>query len=445
MNKTIMFSIALLILTVNSSVYANVYDTFGVDSKGIAMGNARAASADDWTATYYNPAGITQTKESMGAQFLIAFDHLYTKPFGSGLQNTDNRGIQGLSVGLTHNLGLKFLFVGISVYTPLGDVMQQVAHYPDASEAFFTNKLYFEFLENTTEQQIILPTIALKILPCLSIGGGVSLFIKSMTYSYEYFPNPLNQSIWYMNVANTQKYTYVANLGILFNPSDRFKVGASYMSADDFPIVGAAYVHMPQSFNIPGLISNQFTQTITQILFYTPAHASIGVMYKPIDDLELDGELTWVGWSGYIDNHGVKPQDESYTDPKTGVTYPGQAFDDIYIPRIGVNYRLNSSWHIMGGYYYEPTPVPPQMRSTNYVDNVQNVISTGASYVQPYDDGFLTYTVHVQGIILGDRKTYKSIAVDADPLTAGIQNPGYPGYESKGYIVDTGFEISYKF
>ena len=30
-----------------SSAYANVFDLFGVDSKGIAMGNARAASADD--------------------------------------------------------------------------------------------------------------------------------------------------------------------------------------------------------------------------------------------------------------------------------------------------------------------------------------------------------------------------------------------------------------
>jgi long-chain fatty acid transport protein len=442
--KIVLFTIVSVIPC--STSYANVFDLFGVDSTGIAMGNARVASADDWTATYYNPAAITQTKQSVGVNFIVAVNHLYTKPFGTGLQNTDDKDIEGISLGYTHDFLADFIRVGIALYTPLGDTQQQITHYADESEAFLTNKLYFETLENTTEQQIILPTVAFKILPFLSIGGGISLFVKSMTYSNVYLPNPTNQSIWYMNVNNTQKYTYVANLGILFHPSDCLKVGASYMSADDFPIEGASFVHLPQSFNIPGLVATQFTQTITQILFYTPAHASLGVMYKPIDSLELDGELTWVGWSGYVDNHGVKPQDESWTDPKTGITYPGQAFNDIYIPRIGVNYKIDSAWHIMGGYYYEPTPIPPQMRRTNFVDNVKHVVSTGVSYVHPYNNGgAISYTVHVQGIILGDRKTYKEIAVDADTSAAGIQNAGYPGYESKGYIIDTGFEVGYEF
>jgi long-chain fatty acid transport protein len=440
--KILFFTIVSIIPC--STAHANVFDLFGVDSTGIAMGNARTASANDWTATYYNPAGITQTKESVGVNVLVAFDHLYTKPFGLGFQNTDNRDIEGISVGITHRFITDFISIGIGLYTPLSDTQQQITHYADESEALLTNKLYFEFLENTTEQQIILPTIAFKVLPFLSIGGGVSLFIKSMSYSYEYFPNPLNQSIWYMNVANTQKYTYVANVGILFHPSNDFKVGVSYMSADDFPIVGAAFVHLNTS-GIP-FIPSHFTQTIDKILFYSPAHASIGIMYKPEDKLELNGDLTWVGWSSYVNNYDTKPQQESYTDPATGITYGGQSFNDIYIPKIGIAYKPVGSWCIMAGYEYEPTPVPPQMRRTNYVDSVKNVISTGVSYVHSYNDGgSIRYTIHIQGIILGDRRTYKEIAVDADPNTAGIQNPGYPGYESKGYIIDTGFGISYEY
>ncbi|MGC8900909.1 MAG: OmpP1/FadL family transporter [bacterium] len=429
-----------------SSAYANVFDLFGVDSVGIAMGNARVASADDWSGMYYNPAAITQTKESVGVNFIVAVNHLYTKPFGTGFQNTDDKAIEGIAVGYTHDFLADFVRIGIALYTPLSDTQQQIAHYSNETEAFLSNKLYFEMLENTTEQQIILPTIAFKILPFLSIGGGVSLFVKSLTYSNVYLPNPMNESEWYMNVNNTQKYTYVANLGMLFNPSERFKIGISYMSADDFPIVGAAFVHLNTNMIPPGLIASNVTQTINQILFYSPAHASLGIMYKPMANFELDAEITWVGWSGYKDNHGMKPQDQSWTDPRTGVTYQGQSFDDIYIPRIGVNYKLDSSWHIMAGYYYEPTPVPPQMRRTNYVDNVKNVVSTGVSYIHSYKNGgSIRYTIHIQDIILGDRKTYKEIAVDADPVANGIQNPGYPGYESKGYIIDTGFEVGYEF
>jgi long-chain fatty acid transport protein len=437
--KMLIFTISMI---VGYSAYAqaNVFDTFGVDATGIAMGNARTASADDWTATYYNPAGITQTKESVGVNFIVAVNHLYIKPFGSGLQNTDDKNIEGIAVGITHTFLTDFISIGISLYTPLSDTQQQIAHYADETEAYFTNKLYFETLENNTEEQIILPTIAFKVLPYLSIGGGVSLFVKSLTYSNVYLPNPLDQSDWYMNVNNTQKYTYVANLGILFHPSNRFKVGLEYMSADDFPIIGAAFVHM-NSGGLP--IASQFTQTINQILFYTPAHVSLGIMYKPMDNLELNGDLTWVGWSGYIDNHGVKPQDESYVDPNTGVTYAGQAFNDIYVPKLGIAYKPVETWCVMAGYEYEPTPVPPQMRRTNYVDSVKNVVSTGVSYIMPYNEGHIHFTWDFQAIILGDRTTYK--VVDVEPTISGFQNPGYPGYESKGYIYDTGFEISYEY
>ncbi len=439
--KMLIFTVSM-ILGYTAYANASVFDIFGVDATGIAMGNARTASADDWTATYYNPAGITQTKESVGFNFLFAVNHLSVKSFGSGFQNNDNKDIEGLSVGMTHEFLADFVHIGIAFYTPLGDTQQQITHYADASESFLTNKLYFEFLENTTEQQVILPTIAFRVLPFLSIGGGLSLFIKSMTYSYEYFPNPLNQSVWYMNLNNTQQYTYVANLGILFHPSDRFKVGFSYMSADDFPIVGAAYVHL----NAQGLpIASNFTQTINTILFYSPAHASLGIMYKPMDNLQLNSDLTWVGWSSYLNNHNVRPQNESYTDPATGITYSGQGFNDIYIPKLGVAYKPVETLCVMAGYEYEPTPVPPQMRTTNYVDSVKNVLSTGVSYIMPYNDGHIHFTVDFQGILLGDRKTYKVVAIDADPNTPGIQNPGYPGYESKGYIYDTGFAVSYEY
>lgn len=442
MIKNVGLFVFCMILVSGVTARASVFDTFGVDAKGIAMGNARTASADDWTATYYNPAGITQTKESAGINLLVAINHLYVKSYGEGLENTDNKAIEGISVGMTHDFLADFVRIGISLYTPLGDTQQQITHYADASEYYLTNKLYFEMLENTTEQQIILPTIAFRVLPFLSIGGGISLFIKSMTYSYEYFPNPLNQSQWYMNISNTQKYTYVANLGILFHPSERFKVGFSYMSADDFPIVGAAFVHL-NSGSLP--IAGHFTQTIDTILFYSPAHASLGVMYKPKDNLELNGDLEWVGWSSYINNHDVKPRQESYTDPSTGITYTGQGFSDIYIPKLGVAYNPMSSLCLMAGYEYRPTPVPPQMRSTNYVDNVKNVLSTGVSYSMPYHAGHVRFTLDLQGIILGDRKTNKSVAVDADLNTPGIQNPGYPGFESKGYIYDAGISIGYAY
>lgn len=435
MNKKVLVLTVIIFLFVSGYAFASVYDIYGVDSQGIAMGNARTASADNWTATYYNPAGITQTKKSMGVSFIFIWNHLDIKPFGRGLENKDNTSIHGLSLGLTNNFGTNIFRVGVGLYIPLNDVQKQITHYTNEKEALFTNKLYFELLENRTEHQIILPTIAVKVLPYLSIGGGVSLFIRSITYSHVYLPNIINQSDAFMNVNNVQEYTYVPNLGILFAPSDNFKVGVAYMGQDSFPIKGASLVQVPE-------LGQQFTQPIEQILFFTPAHASIGVMYKPVYNLELEGDLTWVEWSGYINNHNKPPQSQ-WMDPNTNTLRHGQAWNDIYIPRIGIEYKPASPWRFMLGYFYEPTPVPPQTGRTNYADNVKNVISTGGTYIMPYKNGNINFSIHLQTQILGDRTTYKNIAVDADPNKPGIQNPGYPGYKSKGYIFNTGFEVSY--
>ncbi len=439
MQKKLTIVSLIILFFLKGNARASVFDTFGVDSQGIAMGNARTASATDWTATYYNPAGITQQKKTLGASFMFIWNHLDVKPFpgSTGLENKDSSNIQGLSLGLTYDFGVDIFRVGLGLYLPLNDVQEQITHWADEREAFFTNKLYFEIYENRTEHQIILPTVALKVLPYLSIGGGVSLFIRSITYSNVYLPNVLNQSDVFININNVQKYTYVPNLGVLFHPSNDFKIGISYMGQDSFPIEGASYVDVPQ-------LGQHFTQTIEQIVFYTPAHISAGIMYKPTSSVELNADITWVGWSGYKDNHNEVPQ-TSWIDPSTNSLQQGQAWSDIYVPRIGLKYLADSSWSFMAGYFYEPSPVPPQMQRSNYVDNVANVISAGSGYKVPYREGNINFVIHAQAHILGDRKTYKEIAVDADPNTPGIQNPGYPGYESKGYIFDTGFEVSYGF
>ncbi|MCL4558783.1 MAG: outer membrane protein transport protein [Deltaproteobacteria bacterium] len=441
MKKRLLFLTIGTILVLNGHARASVFDTFGVDSKGIAMGDARTASADDWTATYYNPAGITQRKSSVGASFIFVWNHLDVKPFpgSAGLENRDNMNTQGMSLGLTYSFGLDFFRLGVGLYLPLDDVQKQITHFPDATEYYFTDKLYFELDENMTERQIVLPTIALKLFPFLSIGAGVSLFIHSSTYSNVYVPNVIDLSDVFINVNDVQTYTYVPNLGVLFHPSKDFKIGVSYMGRDSFPLEGAAFVYAPSS-----PIGQHFTQPIEQIIFFTPAHISAGVMYRPNDEIELDGDVTWVEWSQYRDNHNVAPQTQ-WIDPNTNTLQPGQAWNDVYVPRIGVEYKPSPSWSVMAGYFYEPTPIPPQTQRTNFVDNVKNIVSAGGGYKVPYKDGNLSFLMHFQAQILGDRKTYKEIAVDADPNTPGVQNPGYPGYESRGYILDTGFEVNYAF
>ena len=44
------------------SLYAGGYETFGLGARATSMGGAFIGLADDWTASYWNPAGLAQLK-----------------------------------------------------------------------------------------------------------------------------------------------------------------------------------------------------------------------------------------------------------------------------------------------------------------------------------------------------------------------------------------------
>src|SRR5918993_1525498 len=78
------FSFLLTDLLLVSSVYAGGFRVYDQSASGTAQGNAFTAQADDPSAVYYNPAGMTQLhglQQSIGITFVGGhFD--YRSPTG---------------------------------------------------------------------------------------------------------------------------------------------------------------------------------------------------------------------------------------------------------------------------------------------------------------------------------------------------------------------------
>ena len=53
-------AIAALLVLLPGSAYAGSFDVFGYGARGIGLGGAMTATADDHTAVYYNPAGLAR-------------------------------------------------------------------------------------------------------------------------------------------------------------------------------------------------------------------------------------------------------------------------------------------------------------------------------------------------------------------------------------------------
>lgn len=420
--------IGLTILIISTAIFiknlhSSTFDVFGCGSRGIAMGNALTALSDDWCAPYYNPAGITQRKNTLGGGMIFGSGVVKITPYGNAKETNRIENTIGLNVGVTNSFGTERFRFGVGIYTPLDRVQLQRTHFVDEREAFFSNQLHFELYGERTQRQVILPVIAYKFFDYLSIGAGVSLFVYSRTDSYVYLPDILDQSKAYINVNNKQRYTYVPDIGILVKPLDVLQIGISYLGSDDFPIIGNSYVQVPQ-------LNQEFIQVIDQYVFYTPPRISFGVLYKFSNSLLTSFDLVWWGWSNFHDNHGKKPE---------------LKWRDTFVPRVGIEYKLLEQVILRGGFSFERSPIPEQRGRQNFVDNDREILSIGAGFPFRIDTRNCEAGLHFQYHQLNRRKTIKDVEYDADPSEPGVQNPGYPGYESSGALFSVGIDVGYKF
>jgi long-chain fatty acid transport protein len=105
--------------------------------------------------------------------------------------------------------------------------------------------------------------------------------------------------------------------------------------------------------------------TIHYIHYWTPNEVAAGFALKPRNDLLIAADLTWSNWSQYL-------------DPQSQV--PEKKFRDTYTPRIGLEYIHHTGIVMRAGYSFQPSPVPEQTGSANYLDNDKHVFSIGLGY-----------------------------------------------------------------
>jgi len=130
------------------------------DPFATARGNAFAATADNPSAIYYNPAGITQLEGQNASYSLYAIylNSHYTSPSGSQLDTRDE--IQAVPhLYYTYSLANLPLSFGLGVYTPYGLGLE----WPDNS-SFRTLSI-----EGRLAYFTVNPVAAWKILPSLSL------------------------------------------------------------------------------------------------------------------------------------------------------------------------------------------------------------------------------------------------------------------------------------
>jgi len=414
---------------------AHAPDVYGFGSRGAAMGGALAADATDFSASYYNPAGLAgATGLGLSLGYTYAANDLRINDQPSGAR--DVHGLVGGLVAPGELAGIPFAF-GLSTYMP-DEGLSRI-------QALRQETPRWELYDDRLSILFLAANLAIRPLPFLEIGGGLA-FLASTRGGFEVTGradvlSPYESKLRHQVDADLTTIRY-PQLGTRLRVSDLGFLGLTYRGEAKLPlsidasldgVVDFAGVEVPLRYALE-------SRTIDGFL---PQQAVLGASFQRVEGLRVNLDLTWVNWSAYEspvartrahleadppEGAGV----ELPEDPKPTVPIPLE-FEDRLVPRLGVEYvwpvagpmrevrgeakpRRALEVPLRAGYVYERSPVPPQTGITNYVDVDRHTISLGAGvwWNHPGEvlPGTLRLDVHGQLSVLPERVTEKANPAD---------------------------------
>ena len=315
-----------------------------------ARGNAFAATADDPSAIYYNPAGITQLKGQnfLGGSYGISLGSEYTAPDGS--RSNTKSGLQ-----LTPQFFYTFtpqdqpFSFGLGFYTPYGLSLK----WPDNST--------FRATEGRITYLTINPAFAWQVNPTFSIGGGITLNYARAELSQTLLARTLFPPGG-QNRFDGDGTDVGFNLGVMWRPFEKHSFGLSYYSPAKINLAGISSNSGADLANIPsGSVSANAD-------FQFPQHAVAGWSYRPTTNWNVEVNVDWTDW----DSLNVVTVNQAPAPVALPFNWKSSFFYEF-----GVTYYFQNGLRVSGGYIFSENSVPDATFNPVVPDSDRHIFSLG--------------------------------------------------------------------
>ena len=331
--------------------FGNGFDIYEQSAKAVGMAGAFTAQADDPSAIFFNPAGITQldgTQASVGAclvlptmQFQSNGNAVMGSYPGETAKIKDHTWVIP-NVYVTHKVNDK-VTIGIGSFAHFGLGVE----WPKYWEGRFTPGTTKTVLTTTS----ISPVIAFKPFENLSIGLGPYI---------QYFDIKLNSLVFIApptppltpnsNRAQTVDASLTANnwdwgwqAGFRLKIIDGLSFGAAYLSEVRHKITDGDQ-ELRSLANGALILKQGFSAE-----FILPATLRLGLAWQR-DPWTIEAGAQWTEWSSYKTLQAVFDNGTSLTSPKN--------WHNAWLWRIGAQYRVNKYLDLRAGFLYDVTPIP---------------------------------------------------------------------------------------
>jgi len=356
---------------------ANIQEAFGLSPKSISMANAVSAIADDFSAAYFNPAGLGQLDHHE-----LYFGYMYAQPELNYYSAIDPGTVQfkedisfsspliGMVLDLSRAINTRGHNLVFAMILAFGNNFKTAYRIHDVSPQVPRFMRYGEYLN----RQHSFLSLGLEILKeKVYIGTGVNVWTElgaKATFTVDLTAvDPLTKE------ADINGDTHISPIaGILVKPVSWLSLAYTYRDG----WVWAA----PVEFNIDlALQGNSLVPPLSPLSlsfivneYYLPWNMTGGLAFSLFDaDLILSVDVTFYRWSNF-----TLPMWQNH--PAWGPSRM-KNWNDTILPRFGMEYKVRDNFLVRCGYYYEQSPIPDQadVRS-NHLDSDKHVICAGLGY-----------------------------------------------------------------
>lgn len=332
-------------------------------ARATGQGEAFVAQADDPSAIYYNPAGLTQIKgtEFMMGAYVTSRDIRYDSVVPGGDTRLSDPAYTLHSYSVT-DFGLERWRFGFGVNVPFGNAMDW------GKKTIFRYGLTSSSLKVMNYQ----PTVAFKVCDELSLGVGLNIYDGTTT---------LGKVVPYSQIFQTTlpdgQFRFEGSgqavgctVGIMWKPAEKHTFGLTYRSPFAIDFEGSAYASNDPT---PGAFGKSASHAEIQF----PQSLTVGYAFRPTPKLKLEIDADWTDWDSLnsVRMHSKNPTFEN--DPSSTIPFNWMS---SWFYEFGAQYDLTTNWTVRAGYIFSENTVPNSTFSPNLPDGDRHIFSTGVSF-----------------------------------------------------------------
>lgn len=453
---------ALVLVMVAGTAFPAGMNLAGVGAKALMMSGAFRAISDDWSAMYWNPAGLAGQGNSVAleAKTLVpvtwctpnspsttpGYDGYYV--YRNGVEQSSESALYPAGAfGLTYQFNDR-VTAGFSVFAPsaLGATWDDffTGPYEGYGNSEFPTENWFSDLKVID----IHPTVGWKCKFVDNLKLGLGLSIKYATVELQSpvispsvnpstgAPLPMPAHHFFVDgILTGSGVGFGFNVGALYDITEDWHVGLSYNGPTTITLDG----EVEQTLYMPRIAGGGTTQVKpdAEADFNMPMDFGFGIAYDVNDKFTVAADLYWVNWES-MDKIDIKMD---------GTGLDGQPAEDSELLlewentiryNLGMNYVVNpeKGFEVRLGYYFDPTPIPDETLRPTITDvaNKSN-ISIGFAYNLMENLVLEGYWEH----LFSGEKTAAAYDNDGDGYFDNV-----PG-DWKMQVDTFGFQFTYKF